>query len=490
MKKTYWKFAPLGLIVLLALVLRLYRIHYPLLDWHSFRQADTASVTREYVEHGIDILRPTYQDHSNIASGSNNPEGYRMVEFPIINALTAALLQLFSFLPLVPTSRFISIVLSLGALVSIYFLAEKISGKRVAVVSALTFAVLPYSIYYSRTILPETGMLFFSTFALLGFYYWLENTTAKWYLLSVLSLAIGLLLKPFVLFLGPVFLALAWNQQGKKIIKNPFFYVYPIIAVLPLIGWREWITRFPEGIPVSDWLYNGNGIRFRPAWFRWLGYERLTKLLLGFVGLIFLPFSVLDRQKDVIIYISWWLGILAYFSVIATGNVQHDYYQVLIIPILSLSVGKGAVLLRKYIETFLNRYTKTSQFYTHWIGLVVVGALYLVMLLLSWQQVKGYFNVNHWEYVTAGEAVDRLTPPDAKVIAPAMGDTAFLFQTKRTGWPIGHSIDEKIEQGATHYVTTADDDEARELSEKYFIIEKTDLYLLIDLTREREEESS
>ena len=112
------------------------------------------------------------------------------------------------------------------------------------------------------------------------------------------------------------------------------------------------------------------------------------------------------------------------------------------------------------------------------------------MLLLSWQQVKGYFNVNHWEYVTAGEAVDRLTPPDAKVIAPAMGDTAFLFQTKRTGWPIGHSIDEKIEQGATHYVTTADDDEARELSEKYFIIEKTDLYLLIDLTREREEESS
>ncbi|MFH2118333.1 MAG: hypothetical protein ABII10_01205, partial [Candidatus Paceibacterota bacterium] len=95
----------------------------------------------------------------------------------------------------------------------------------------------------------------------------------------------------------------------------------------------------------------------------------------------------------------------------------------------------------------------------------------------------GFFNVNHWEYQKAGRVVDRLVPADAKLIAPAMGDTQFLFQTNRTGWPIGFEIQDKIDQGATHYVTTSMDDEAQELAKTYAIIEKNDLFLLLDLTK-------
>src|SRR5689334_19814520 len=86
-----WVF--LGIILIIATVMRLYRITNPLADWHSFRQADTASVTREYVKHGIDLLHPTYHDLSNIQSGKDNPKGYRMVEFPLVNAGTAWVIQ-------------------------------------------------------------------------------------------------------------------------------------------------------------------------------------------------------------------------------------------------------------------------------------------------------------------------------------------------------------------------------------------------------------
>lgn len=72
----------LSVLVLLAFVPRLRGISSQPTDWHAFRQSDTASVTREYVKHGIDLLHPKYQDHSNIQSGKENPEGYRMVEFP------------------------------------------------------------------------------------------------------------------------------------------------------------------------------------------------------------------------------------------------------------------------------------------------------------------------------------------------------------------------------------------------------------------------
>ena len=85
--------------------------------------------------------------------------------------------------------------------------------------------------------------------------------------------------------------------------------------------------------------------------------------------------------------------------------------------------------------------------------------------------------------MAAGQAVDKLTPADAKVIAPYQGDTAFLFQTNRTGWPIGGRIDDKIKMGATYYITTTDDDEAKQLEAKYTVVEKTSQYVLIRLSQ-------
>jgi hypothetical protein len=105
-----------------------------------------------------------------------------------------------------------------------------------------------------------------------------------------------------------------------------------------------------------------------------------------------------------------------------------------------------------------------------------------MMLAFSWYDVSGYFNINNPALAIAGRAVDTQTPANAKVIAPYQGDTAFLFQTNRSGWPIGSSIDEKIKLGATHYVSTSYDDEARQLEARFAVVDKTKEYILIDLT--------
>lgn len=474
MKRLILKYFPLLIVLLIATILRCYRITNPVLDWHSFRQADTASVTREYIRNGINILQPRFHDLSNIASGKENPEGYRMVEFPIINALVAVIVRTFPFFSLEITSRVISILCSLGTLISLWILTTAISGKRVGFVALVIGALLPYNIYYSRVILPEPAMLFFSTLSLMLFHKWLVNKKFEYYLLSLLTLALALLLKPFVAFLAPVYLALAFVVQGKMIFRNYLLYPFPILAVLPLLWWRNWITQFPSGIPANDWLYNGNGIRFRPAWVRWLGYERLTKLMLGYVGIAFFLPSIIKLQKrEYLIYGGWWLGICTYLTVIATGNVQHDYYQVLMVPIVVITLARGIVIAQQYL----------TQKWGSRTALATVLLLGSVMMFMSWQQVHGYFNVNHWEYVTAGEAADKFFPPQAKVIAPAFGDTNFLYQTNRSGWPIGFEIDKKIQLGATHYVTTSYDDEARELEARFFTIQKTPNYLLLDLTK-------
>jgi len=79
----------LSVILIIAFILRMYNVGTPLADLHSWRQADTAAVARNFSRHGINLLKPQYDDVSSIQSGLENPEGLRMVEFPIYNAIIA-----------------------------------------------------------------------------------------------------------------------------------------------------------------------------------------------------------------------------------------------------------------------------------------------------------------------------------------------------------------------------------------------------------------
>lgn len=464
-------------IVLLGFFVRLHEITNQPLDWHAFRQADTASVTRQYVQSGINLLEPKYHDLGNIASGLENPEGYRMVEFPLLNAVVAAAVLLFPSLSLELAHRLLSVLLSLGSIVFLFHFTKAISGYKVAIFSAAMFAMLPFNIYYSRVILPEPAMVFFFLLGLWSFEKWLTSTRFQWYVLSALSIAIAMLLKPFVAFFAPVFIALTYTRMKRSVANGALLGLYAGMVAAPFVWWRFWISQFPEGIPANDWLFNSDGIRLRPAWFRWLGYERLIVLLLGYTGSIFVALSWLRmKREEWLVYGSWAAGSLAYLIIIATGNVRHDYYQVMLVPLVCILFGRGIIVLQQLLSNRLLPIVSS----------VVVSTLVLLSIVLAWTQVSGYFNINNWEYIEAGEAVRRLTPEDALVIAPAFGDTMFLYQTHRRGWPIGYHIEEKIAAGATHYVSTNYEDEARELEAEYFTVEKTPKYILIDLTRKSE----
>lgn len=468
---------PLVCILALALTLRLYRITNPIADWHSFRQADTASVTREYVKHGIDLLHPRYHDLSDIQSGKDNPNGYRMVEFPLVNGMLAALIRGFGLQNTdVLVGRLAAVLASLLTLIAIYSVGKELSSRRVGMLAALVFAVLPYSVYYSRVILPEPWVLMTSTTALAAFIQFLKAKMlmhkSVWYVLSCILFAIALLLKPFVLFLAPVFVVTAFFFLGRKAFFTKALYLFPAV-VLPLMAWRRWMLQFPEGIPASDWLYNKDNIRQSGAFLHWIFEVRLATLILGIGGIVPMVLGLIKRGKDVWVYAAWGLGLLAYLYVFAGGNVQHDYYQVILVPLVCLVTARGMEMLLTLPKTLVAKP----------VAWAAVAALSLFTLFVSWYQIRGYYNVNRWEMVEAGQAVDRLTPVDAKVIASYNGDTAFLFQTNRTGWPHGVKIEDKIAKGATYFVSVDYDDVTNALMQKYPVIEKTPRYVVIQLTR-------
>lgn len=465
----------IALILLVGIFLRTYKIHEALGDWHSWRQADTASVAREYVKAGkIDLFHPQFHDLSSIPSGLNNPNGWRMVEFPLRDGLHAWIALNFPSLGFLEIGRGLSILFSALTIYLIYLIVLNISGVTAALSAAFIYAVLPYNIYYGRVILPEPMLVMFTTLTFYLYVKYLDSGKWQYWLATLLSLSLALLLKPTALIVLLPMVGYFFASNHKNLQQFSLSLLLPLIAVVPYYFWRRHIAQYAPGIPASSWLFNSNGIRFKGAWFRWLFGERIGKMILGYFGLIPLGFGLVklgETKKETLVYGGFLVGVLTYLSVIATGNVQHDYYQIQIMPTIAIFAGLGISYMISLKKSFFGKLVISA-----WVLAIIALAT-----ALSWYELKGFFWVNNRAMVEAGEYVDKHTPADALVIAPYQGDTAFLYQTNRRGWPIGGEIEFKIQNGADYYVTTTRDTEFNELKKQHGVMVENDKYAVIDL---------
>lgn len=449
----------LSVILVLGLLVRLYKINSPIADWHSWRQADTSSVSRNFYKFGINMLYPTYDDISSIQSGIFNPKGYRMVEFPIYNAIHASLFKFIGILSLETWGRLLSVFFALVSGIFVYLIGKNQYSSKVGLLSSFFFLLLPFNIYFTRTVLPESLGV---AFALSGMYFLLKFSKKENYFSLIFSgilFSIAFLIKPFFIFYFIPFIPIFWGKI--KVYKKLIMFF--VISFLPIILWRFWVSRFPEGIPFYKWAFNGDRIRFHPAFFRWLFGERLGILILGTWGLVPFVGGLIGKFKNKF-SLHFILGMLLYVTVVATANIRHDYYQIMTIPAISLTLALGSTWLWKKSK-------------------VLLLLSFIVMMLIGWDKVKPFYQINHPELIEVGNIVDSTLPKDALIVAPYMGDTAFLYQMNRKGWPaVDNSIDKIIERGADYYVSVDLLSKDTINFEKIFaIFQKTDKYIILDL---------
>jgi len=473
-KGKYFEYLLLSIILVCGFVMRLYKIGSPVADWHSWRQADTASVTRTYITFGINLLLPRYQDISSVQTGIFNPNGYRMVEFPIYNAISALLAKTFPSLTLEVWSRLVTIFSALITGLFLYLIGKKYLGTAGGVLASFFYLFIPYNIYFTRVILPDPFGTMCAVAALWFFIVFIDgNSTAILYLAGFL-MSLALLIKPFYVFYLIPLIYLALNKYGIKNILSDRkllqkFVIFSLIMFVPFMLWRLWESRFPAGIPFFTWMFNGDHIRFRPAFWRWIFDERLGRLILGGWGLILFVLGILKPKSYFIKFFIF--GMFLYVIIVATANVRHDYYQIVTIPAISLVVASGAC------------YLWNSLFFNRIISRILVVFSVGMMLMIGWLGIKDDYQVNHPEIVEAGQEVDKITPKDALVVAPYDGDTAFLYQTNRWGWPaIDDSIDNIIKEGADYYVSVnLGSADTKMIESQFRTIKETDKYIIIDL---------
>lgn len=465
------------LILLLAFSVRIYKINSPIADWHSWRQADTVSVTRNFVKYGFNPLLPNYDDMSGVAENPiANPNVYRFVEFPIYNIAVYPLYLLFGVDD--KLSRLVSVLFSLGSITFVFLVCRKILGIGTALLAAFVMAVLPFTIFFSRTTLPEPTFLFFS----LGMVYFVQNwiweenklKRKQFCLLGFIFTATAFLIKPWAVFF---FLPLIFETfvKRRKIWPLPFkFLLFSILAIIPFLLWRLWILQAPEGIPASSWLMNGDGIRFRPAFWWWIVSERIGREILGVTGafLFFLGLIMRPAKGNYFFHI-WVLSFFLYFTIFATGNVRHDYYQYIFTPIASIFVSIGFVRLIRGENSFLPRI----------FTIIVAFTFLLLSFYFTWTQVKELYKVNNPAIIEAGKKADEILPKDAIVVAPYNGDTAFLYQTNRHGWPVAALplIELVTDYGVTHFVSVNHDGKTNWVISHFKVLENNPKFVIADL---------
>jgi len=106
------------------------------------------------------------------------------------------------------------------------------------------------------------------------------------------------------------------------------------------------------------------------------------------------------------------------------------------------------------------------------------------MFYFSYKQVIGLYQINNYPIVEAGQKADQILPKDARVLAPYNGDSAFLYQINRPGWPFETlPLKDLISKyGVSAYVSVSKDAKTKWIMRHFKTLAETDHYVIADLT--------
>jgi hypothetical protein len=439
-------------ILIIALAFRLYKIDSPLADFHSWRQADTAAVARNFIKAGFNLLHPQYDDLSSIQSGKDNPEGLRLVEFPLYNASFAALNKYLPIFSLEIYGRLVSTFASLVVIGIIYYLLVKEASRLSAVIAGLTYATFPFFVFFSRVILPESSALACAFLAIFFLYIYQQKNNfwqVIYYFLALIFFSTALLIKPTTIFYALVLFYLFARKNKAKVFTHWTMYLFFILTLLPLLLWRKYIQSYPQAIPASEWLLfsvnTPQGLQkifFRPSFLRWIFFERINNLIFGGFASGFFLLGIVRKNKSWLFPVIL-IAALAYLLTFQGGNLQHAYYQTLIFPALAIFTGLGVDLLFAQPKIFINPFLST----------VLVIAVLATSWFFSYYQVRDYYQYSP-DLLKIAKIIKTLTLPEDKIVTDTLGDTTLLYLSERKGYPAPiENFDRLKDKGLKYFVT-------------------------------------
>jgi len=479
----------IDLWLLLALVvgfgLRWQYVHLPMAEAHSWRQITNADIARNFTEISGNILYPQ-------VSWGGPRDAYVSMEFPLLQWLAGMLFHVAGDDELV--CRVLAIAFSMGTLVAIYGLGSRLLERPAARAAVFLLAISPSFVFFGRTFISDTPMVFFSVAGIWGLVTYAQTRARNAAYWGIASTTLACMVKiPAVLLFAPI-AWLAWNDLERgplaarlRAMLNP---IWVAAIAIPFLGTALWYWH-------GDMLFHRTGLGqaiFHPSG----GYSPDVSIAMGpIMGVS--HWSTLNQLSDPAFYstlldrtyylhltpvgfaltlvglaIGWvrrparvvfvWLGaVLLFILASAEGNRYHEFHQLPMLPPAALLFGLAAA--PAFDGVWLRRHTGSRL-----VPPAVAACIVFVGLVgFSYSNVVyNFFRPDRLDLrlIEAGRAIGRRVPEGQTLVVveyPQYGANSpiLLFRAHRKGWSfdlssISPHVVQRLQRqfGAAYFATT------------------------------------
>ncbi len=431
MSERQWWWLSVATFAIIGLLLRLKGIHNPLLDHPGWRQGDTAAIARNFAELNFNIFYP--QTEYNGA-----PPNYVELELQIVPFLAAIGYKLFGVHEIF--GRLIAIAFGLGTIVVVGAFARWLFASTLAGVAALAiYAILPGSIYYSRTFQPDGAMVFFLVAALYAWSRWIVDDDARTLrggIIACALLATAFLAKQVALLaLIPAAALLFAQFRGRTVLERPLALGALVLSLVPLALYQPFVAAHAEWHWASGIMKLHVIPSFVQAFTSLHGFElkailflkalrMLATTMLGPAGIVLLIAGFICRLKskaDAVLW-GWLAGGLIYTYVVVTVE-RVDYY---LYPLLPLGALVGANVVARIITHYSTTPNRRN------VAIAGAVALWLVTLYIDRREIRPYYAWSKNVYVRS-LALDKALAPGALIVIGHY-DPSLMYYIRRKGW--------------------------------------------------------
>jgi hypothetical protein len=324
----------LGLFALAGAV-RLYNINSPFMEFNPTRQYHSANIARGYYYGRKDNISVSQKE---VAAA--NLHRSQVIEPRIIEWFSVLGYEVFGgefyWIP-----RFFSISFWLAGGAFLYLLARSFLSLSESLCATAIYLLSPYAVLASRSFQPDPLMVMLMVGSVYFFRGYFQKPTFEKCFWSVFFTGAALLVKPqsaFIIFFSVLFMGIGkWGLL--KTIFNSRLWLIMIFALIP------------AGIYYGYNFFAGNSFSSQPSmqiqpglllqgkyWLGWLHAIAMTVGIPVFLAAICGLFCT-DLRSDRKLISGLWVGYIVYGLIFSFAIHTHDYYQLPLFPIVSLTAG-------------------------------------------------------------------------------------------------------------------------------------------------------
>lgn len=348
--------ALIGLIFAAGFAVRMFRLEDPPVDFHPTRQLHSALIARGMFYERNSCVEAWQRE---MAVSQWHMEG--LIEPQVFERIVAWTYRL-AGQPDLRIPRLYAIFFWMVGAVFVTLLAKKMVGKGGALVSALFFLLWPYGVVASRAFQPEPLVIAFMAAGLWAAVCWqrqVEEQQSRWGWTIAAGLLCGMAIffkSVAVFFLAPALVVIVLSRRDpprsaasehglscpRQIWRDTQVWVLLGLAVLPYAIYHV------DGVYLRGYLVGQFSQRFFPEmwldpafYLRWI--SNIRRVVPFEVALVAgLSAFLMRRPWQRAMLLAMWLGYFLYGMALPHHISTHDYYHLLLFPLLALGLGAAA----------------------------------------------------------------------------------------------------------------------------------------------------